>query len=219
MIKLNFLNNDYSDKRSQTEKISDSIMIDILTGNLRPGTWLTEKYLSEKYKLSRTPIREILNRLISTNLIELIPNRGCFVKTVTEKDIEDYFVLSYLLYPQAVKWAIERITKEERKVLEEVYNFMKFYTVQDDLEKIKTITKGFNLVIYDACKNVEIEKTLKLYDFITYYGMLSVPYPKNYTQTVFEEYSAIFRAFAERDSNQGFEAAQIHKYKEILRRK
>lgn len=219
MVNLNFLSNDYRDKRSNSEIISESIMIDILTGNLKGGFWLSEPYLTKKYNISRTPIREILNKLLGTGLVEQIPKRGFFVRHITERDIDDYFNMIYQLYPLSVKWAIERITKKELDTLKEVFNFLEFYSKQNDLEKIKLVYKGFNLVIYDACKNKEIEKTLKLYDFIINYGTLSIPYPINYIDNLLEECKNIFAAFLKKDSNQGFEAAQIAKYKQMLRKK
>ena len=117
MIDLDFLNNDYQDNRPLTQKVSESIAIDILTGVLRPGQRISERILCDKYALSRTPIREILNQLSSTGLIELIPNRGAFVIGITERDIDDYFYMKNLLYPQCVKWAIERISGEEMAAL------------------------------------------------------------------------------------------------------
>ena len=96
MIDLDFLSNDYQDNRPVAQKVAESIAIDILTGTLRPGQRISERVLCDKYALSRTPIREILNQLSSTGLVTLIPNRGAFVTGITERDIDDYFGLETL---------------------------------------------------------------------------------------------------------------------------
>ena len=219
MIDLDFLSNDYQDNRPVAQKVAESIAIDILTGTLRPGQRISERVLCDKYALSRTPIREILNQLSSTGLVTLIPNRGAFVTGITERDIDDYFYMKNLLYPQCVKWAIERITAEEMSALEETFAFMEFYTATEDLEKMKKINHGFEAIIYNASHNPELERTLLRYDFLILYANKDIGYPLNYLPTVLEEHRAIFRACQEKNTDAGAEAAQIHAYKSMMRRK
>ena len=166
MLSLDFLSNDYEDNKSPAKKAEEYIAIDILTGNLRKGQRIVEQALCEKFGMSRTPIREILGRLASSGLIELIPHRGAFVAGITERDVDDIFYMKSLLYPQCVQWAIERITDEEFAMLEETFAFMEFYTATEDSEKMQKINRGFEAIIYDACHNKEMEAALLKYDFI-----------------------------------------------------
>lgn len=219
MLSLDFLNNDYEDTKSPAQKAEEAIAIDILTGTLRPGQRIAEHTLCDKYDMSRTPVREILNKLAAAGLVKLIPNRGAFVVGITERDVEDFFYMKSLLYPQCVKWAIERITDEEFASLEETFSFMEFYTATEDLEKMQKINHGFEAIIYNASHNSELERTLLRYDFLIRYANLDIKYPLNYLPTVLEEHRAIFDAFRERKPDMGAEAAQIHAYKSMLRRK
>ncbi len=219
MLDLDFLNNNYQDNRPASEIVAESIAIDILTGVLRPGQRIIEHTLCDKYAMSRTPIRGILNQLSSFGLIHLIPNRGAFVTGVTERDIDDFFYMKSLLYPQCVKWAIERITTEEMAMLEETFDFMEFYTATEDFEKMKKINHGFEAIIYNASHNGELEKTLLRYDFFIRYANINIKYPLNYLPAVLEEHRAIFMAFKDKKPDAGYEAAQIHAYKSMLRRK
>lgn len=219
MLSLDFLSNDYEDNKSPAKKAEEYIAIDILTGNLRKGQRIVEQALCEKFGMSRTPIREILGRLASSGLIELIPNRGAFVAGITERDVDDIFYMKSLLYPQCVQWAIERITDEEFAMLEETFAFMEFYTATEDSEKMQKINRGFEAIIYDACHNKEMEAALLKYDFIIRYANLDVREPENYLTTVLEEHRAIFDAFRTRNAEQGAEAAQIHAFRSMMRRK
>ena len=119
MLRLDFLSNDYQDTRSSVEKTTDAIAIEILTGILRQGRHLAEQQLCERYQLSRTPIREVLKNLESLGLIELIPNRGAIVRGLPASALDDLFYMKALLYPQCVRWAIERITPDEFSMLED----------------------------------------------------------------------------------------------------
>ena len=53
----------------------------ILSGALKPGEPINEKALSDKNGLSRAPIREACRRLEQAGLVEIIVNRGAFVRT------------------------------------------------------------------------------------------------------------------------------------------
>ena len=131
----------------------------------------------------------------------------------------DYFYMKSLLYPQCVRWAIERITAEEMAALTETFSFMEFYTATEDLEKMKKINHGFDAIVYNASHNTELERTLLRYDFLIRYANKDISYPLNYLPTVLEEHRAIYEAFKANNPEAGAEAAQIHAFKSMLRRK
>lgn len=183
---------------------------DILTGKLKPGEKLTEQNLCKTYGVSRTPVREALRQLETDGLVENILNRGAFVIGMSDQDYEDMFELRKAYEIQAVKWAIERITDEEMDKLEETFEFMEFYTLRDDIEKMLTINTGFHQVIYEASHNRMLQKMLSSYqNFLKYKGMDSV-YDENYLTTVLEEHRAIFKAFKDKDVKAGALAMEVH---------
>ena len=183
---------------------------DILTGKLKPGQKLTEQSLCKTYGVSRTPVREALRQLETDGLVENILNRGAFVIGMTDQDYEDMFELRKAYEIQAVKWAIERITEEEMDKLEETFEFMEFYTLRNDIEKMLTINSGFHQVIYEASHNRMLQKLLSSYQsYLKYKGMESV-YDDNYLSTVLEEHRAIFKAFKDKDVKAGALAMEIH---------
>lgn len=108
MLSLDFINNEYEDTKTPAQKVCESIAIDILTGILPDGKQIVEQKLCEKYKMSRTPIREIIKDLQMLGLIDLIPNRGAFVSGISQRDVND-FSIEKSSHPQCVKWAVERI--------------------------------------------------------------------------------------------------------------
>ena len=217
MLNIDFLNNDYIDSRTPQEKARDEIKEDILKGDLKPGQRLIESRLCEKYDLSRPPVREIINQLAAEGYIELIPNRGAFVEEFGLKMLDDILFMKDLLYPQAVRWAIERITVDEMEILQEVYDFIEFYTPTGDIAKLEKFSRGFDAVVYDATKNKELERTLLKYDFIIEHTANNIRYPRNYAENIMSEYKAIFDAFRTRNASSGMEAAQVHAFRSMLR--
>lgn len=55
----------------------------ILKNQLKEGSLISERDLSEQFHTSRTPVREALKRLEYDGLVEILPRRGVFVKTIS----------------------------------------------------------------------------------------------------------------------------------------
>jgi DNA-binding GntR family transcriptional regulator len=63
----------------------------IFQEELAPGQWLVERDISGAYKLSRTPVREILRRLSTEGLVTLQPSKGYMVKKLSLEEIVEIF--------------------------------------------------------------------------------------------------------------------------------
>lgn len=183
---------------------------DILTGRFRPGDKLTEQAICKEYEVSRTPVREALRQLEESGLVEMHLNRGAFVVGMSKQDYADLFELRKAYEVQAVRWAIERITDEEMESLEETFEFMEFYTMRNDIDKMLIINAGFHQVIYEAAHNRMLQKTLTSYQTFLKYRDVGRVYESNYLTTVLDEHRAIFKAFIDRDVQAGAEAMERH---------
>ena len=60
--------------------ITQQIEERIFNGRYQDGDRLDEVKLAEQFQVSRTPIREALQRLARSGLIQLVPRRGAFVR-------------------------------------------------------------------------------------------------------------------------------------------
>ncbi len=210
MVRYQFADDTELSNAPMSMSLLAKLQRDILTGKYRPGQKLTESALCKEYGVSRTPIREALRQLEDDGLVENILNRGCFVIGLSNAEYEDLFDLRRAYEIQAVKWAIQRITDEEMDKLEETFEFMEFYTMRGDLDKMLVINAGFHQVIYEAAHNRMLQKTLTSYQtFLKYQGQNSV-YGENYLSTVLEEHRAIFKAFTDKDVRAGAEAMERH---------
>lgn len=183
---------------------------DILQGKMRASEKLTEQSICDKYKVSRTPVREALRQLEMEGLIETIPNRGAFVIGFSEQDMADMYELRKVYEIQAVKWAIERITDEEMEDLEETFEFMEFYTQKNDIHKMLNINTGFHQLIYTASHNRMLQHVLSSYQIYIKYSRKSDTFPDNYLAEVLEEHREIFLAFQKRDVEAGIQAMAKH---------
>lgn len=191
---------------------------DILSGAIPNSSKLTEQAICKKYSVSRTPVREAFRQLEADGLIENIPNRGAFVTGLTRRDISDLFDLRALFEVQAVEWAIKRMTSEDIDKLAETVEFMEFYTLKDDVDKVLTFNSQFHNIIYAGTGNRMIQKTLAIYQTYLKHSAPAKTYTGDYLKTILEEHKAIFEAFESKNPAAGRKAMEYHMAQSKLRR-
>jgi DNA-binding transcriptional regulator YhcF (GntR family) len=74
----------------------------ILDGSLEEGARLTEETLAAQLGISKSPVREALNRLESDGLISIESRRGAYVRKFSHKEARDLYELRELLEVHAV---------------------------------------------------------------------------------------------------------------------
>ena len=74
-----------------SEKVYRAFKRDIIHAVYQPGEALSEKDLAERYKGSRTPVREAAVRLQNERLLRIVPNRGYFVAQITVQVLNDIY--------------------------------------------------------------------------------------------------------------------------------
>ncbi len=90
----------------------------ILEGQVTPGEKLNEGELARALGISRTPVREAINRLEKEGLVEIFPQRGAFVIQLSKADIYELFLIREKLEGLAAYLTAERIDKNGLTKLE-----------------------------------------------------------------------------------------------------
>jgi DNA-binding GntR family transcriptional regulator len=118
-------------KESLEEYIYQEIKSAILNRKIPVTMQLAEEQLGEAFKVSRTPIRSVLRRLQYEKIINIIPNKGAFINTPSEKEIQEIFQLRIILETEAVRIAcrvavetqlqeLDALTFEEEKLYKQI---------------------------------------------------------------------------------------------------
>jgi len=94
--------------RNKKSAAYENLKKKIISGLLQPGEPLNEGILSKEFKISKTPIREALQRLERDGFVEDIPGRGCFVSRISFQDIKELFEIREILECEVVKRAALR---------------------------------------------------------------------------------------------------------------
>jgi DNA-binding GntR family transcriptional regulator len=93
--------------------IADRLREMIIEGELPPGTRLNERALCDRLGASRTPLREAFRLLAAEHLVELQPNRGAQVVSLSDDDIRESFAVMGALEALAGELACRHITVAE----------------------------------------------------------------------------------------------------------
>lgn len=92
----------------------------VLTLELPPGHVLDEVALSDQYQLSRTPLREVLQRLAGEGYLSLAANRGASVSSMDLATMRNFFQSAPLIYAAIARLATEQATPTQIVTLKKI---------------------------------------------------------------------------------------------------
>ena len=101
-----------------SEQVAARLRTDIMTGILRPGTFIRLDETAAQLGVSITPVREALRTLRGEGMVQLEPHRGHVVVPLSRGDVEDIFWLQATIARELAATAAERITEDEIDELE-----------------------------------------------------------------------------------------------------
>ncbi|MGZ5195923.1 MAG: GntR family transcriptional regulator, partial [Ramlibacter sp.] len=104
------------------EEVAAQLRDRIFAGELMPGVFLDEAQLAQQMRISRTPLREALKVLTAEGLVRHEPRRGCFVREVTEKDLDEIFPVIALLEGRCAREAALHATDADLQALEVLHD-------------------------------------------------------------------------------------------------
>jgi DNA-binding GntR family transcriptional regulator len=104
---------------TKADEIALAIEEAIVTGELAPGSVLRQEQLSDRFSVSRTPVREALRRLAALGLVSFEPNRGVRVRTFSRDELYEAFLVRAELESLATELAATRMTAADLADLDE----------------------------------------------------------------------------------------------------
>ena len=92
-------------RESLSQSAETAILAMIVAGELEAGGRINEVHLAERLQISRTPLREALNRLVAEGSLEARLHLGYFVKALTVEEFEQVYDIRPILDPAALRLA------------------------------------------------------------------------------------------------------------------
>lgn len=137
----------------------------IVDGQLEPGQKVPEASLCETLQISRTPLREALKVLAAEGMLELLPQRGARVATVTEEEVEELFPILASLEALAAERACVSISDTQLIEIEALHNDMVLAYEQRNRQEYARLNRAIHFSIFRAAGNATLlglYKTLEL---------------------------------------------------------
>ena len=103
---------------TKADDIARLLEDEIVAGSIAPGTVLRQEQLSERFEVSRTPVREALRRLAALGLVSFEPNRGVRVRSISAGELREAFLVRAELEALATEVATPRMTAADLAALD-----------------------------------------------------------------------------------------------------
>ena len=93
--------------------IFNELKNDIIFFKIKPGDTISEIELTKRFKISRTPIRDIIKKLEYEGFVEVRPQKGTFVTSIDVSKIYEIMYLREILEISVAKQLIQKASDEE----------------------------------------------------------------------------------------------------------
>ncbi len=147
-------------RENRRELAYRQLKTEIVDGRMRPGEPLAEVDLSERIGVSRTPIREALQRLAIEGLVTWVPGRGAFVSAVSVPEIVELFQIREALETHAARLAARSPRHATLAVFLERLETARQALAAGDVQKYNELTSALDDAVIDLAGNKRIATAL-----------------------------------------------------------
>jgi DNA-binding GntR family transcriptional regulator len=182
----------------------------IVTAALEPGRQLSENELAARLGVSRTPVREALQRLREERLVEVVPQLGTFVTRISTSAVGDAQFVREALECAAIREAAVRASDADVAALEAIVvqqeetdaagDFDRFYALDEELHRAFCDLSGHGIAW---------SLTQRAKGHLNRIRRLSLPEP-GYIEEMIAEHRAVIAAVAARDADAAEQALRHH---------
>ena len=175
---------------SLRKEIFDYLVGQIEKGELKPGSLINVRRLTEELKVSRTPLREALAQMEVQGLVTIMPQRGVLINVLTYDDLLDLFEIIGALESQAGMAVFERISSAKIDAMERCNRKMRAAVEKGKNREFHETNIQLHKVFLDLSPNRELTQyvgNLKLRLF----GFALKSYRDRFKRAIVEEHDVL----------------------------
>ena len=194
--------------RSRADFVFESLRDAISDGRIAVGERVREEEIARELGVSRTPVREALQRLHQRGLLVFGNGRGLVVAELSQHQVLQLYAMREILEGSAARFAAQHANATDVSIL---------YRLQKDLAEAKpdalllvTLNRRFHQAIYEAAHNQYLMQTLNmLHDSLALLHNATFRVPSRRSESD-EEHRRIVAAIEKHDPDAAEEAARQH---------
>jgi DNA-binding GntR family transcriptional regulator len=192
-------NTDFNQNKPIREVVYENLRKTIISGVIPVGERIIEKEYAERLNISRTPVREALARLEMEELVEYIPKIGVVVKRISVEDVIEVYKIRHSLEVLAATTAMENITPEEIKEIEELLDLTEQKNREGDVEEVIRLFGVFNSKVYEASRMKRLAGMIsKLNEYLQRFRNISIAENER-REKALTEHRMILKAIVKKD--------------------
>jgi DNA-binding GntR family transcriptional regulator len=142
----------------RADLIADELEELVFSGHFSDGDRLDEIRLTKQFGVSRTPIREALQRLVASGLAEQIPRRGVFIRQPGPVELMEMFETMAEIEGVCGRLAAQRISDEALETLEQANRRCRQAVDSSDIDGYYRENELFHHLIYKQAGNDFLEQ-------------------------------------------------------------
>jgi DNA-binding GntR family transcriptional regulator len=180
------------------DTIHQRVLTAIVEHRLPPGTKLGEERLAKVFGVSRTQIRQVIERLSHDSIVTVQPNRGAFVSSPTVEEAREVFAARRLIEPDLIRQAIRRAGPAEIRRLRDHVKSESDAREANDKRGVVRLSGEFHQLIADIAGNRFLAKTMRELEALTCLVIILYDAP-NMPACPYHEHSDLVDAIEARD--------------------
>ncbi len=146
--------------KSAKNNCLENLRLRILTLDIKPGAVLDETVLSGDYGLSRTPLREVFQRLAGDGYLTLEQNRGAKVASMSLDRMRTFFQTAPLIYATVSRLAAENRTAAQLSALKDTQAQFAHATTAESGDQVALLNHRFHELIGEMAHNEYLTPSL-----------------------------------------------------------
>ncbi len=201
-------------KMTRASKVADALRQSILNGELTPGSKVSLDQLREEHRVSLSPMREAISRLVNVGLVEFEDQRGYRIAPVSTANLREITKLRALLVCQALTECIATADLDwESDVLSALHRLNRIncdLSAPETLEDWEAAHSRFHMSLIAGCgMPMLLDFCHTLHDLNDRYRRIYMG-PDSADRAVNDEHAAIAKAAVARNTALATELLQAH---------
>ena len=197
-------------KEKRSDQLREAIEEEIAVGLLPPGSRIDEQALSERFGVSKTPIREALIQLASSGLVDVRRRKGATVSVLEPRRLYEMFDVMAELEATCARRAARRMTPEQERTLSAALDACRAAAAAGDTDEYFRVNEDFHRAIYGASQNEFLaEQALVLHRRLRPYRRLQLRVRERMANSL-AEHEAIVVAMIAGDAELAAERLRSH---------
>lgn len=197
-------------KEKRSDQLREAIEEEIAVGRLAPGSRIDEQELSERFGVSKTPIREALIQLAASGLVDVRRRRGATVAVLEPRRLYEMFDVMGELEATCARRAARRMSPEDEAALKDALEACRRAAAAGDPDTYFRVNEEFHRAIYAASQNEFLaEQALTLHRRLRPYRRLQLRVRDRMSNSL-AEHEAIVAAMVAGDGELAAERIRGH---------